>query len=121
VGGGNFFWGGGGGGARPRAPKSGKRNKVLVPKTSVLQKIKIKIKKSSPDLKRFLVPKMAQDTGLRGAKISPGEQLPPTSRAYDNIYFYRLLLLLCTKYYRIFFSSKNIIHYFSTIFRFLGL
>jgi len=32
-------------------------------------------KRSSPDLERFLVPKMAQDTGLRSS-------CPPTSRAY---------------------------------------
>jgi len=51
----------------------------FVPKTSVLQQ-----KRSSPDLKRFLVPKMAQDTGLRGSKVAQGRpkyfqggQLPP--------------------------------------------
>jgi len=91
---GNYFWTGG---ARPiRAPKSGTRNKGLrwnwerffVPKTSVLQKKGLlliwsvslsrkqafskKKRRSSPDLERFLVPKMAQDVGLRGGKSRPG-------------------------------------------------
>jgi len=42
-----------------------------------------KEKRSLPDMERFLVPKMAQDTGLKG-----GDQLPPlplTSRAYEML------------------------------------
>jgi len=57
---------------------------------------------SLPDLERFLVPKLAQDRGLRGckscpggAKISPWGQLPPTFRAYG---FFRIFAhIFCFK------------------------
>jgi len=54
--------GGGGGGA-------GGRIGAFCPENKRFPK-----KRSSPDLQRFLVPKMAQDIDLRGAKIAQGGQ-----------------------------------------------
>jgi len=44
-------------------------------------------KRSSPDLERFSVPKMAQDTGIRGGgKSRPGGRCSPTSHAYAEMF-----------------------------------
>jgi len=98
-------------GARPRAPKSGTRNKglrwdwsVFLSRKQAFSKKKVfdgfgafflsrKQAFSKKCLRRiwerFLVPKMAQDTGLRGAKVAQRAKIfpggrggCPTSRAY---------------------------------------
>jgi len=82
---GKYFWTGG---ARPIAPKSGTRNKGLELELErfLSRKQRSPKKRSSPDLERFLVPKMGSgdkfqggggQKSLMGAKISPGEAAAP--------------------------------------------
>jgi len=63
--------------ARPKAPKSGTRRKessLELERFLSRKNERSPKKRSSLDLERFFfVPKIAQDTGLRGGKIRPGE------------------------------------------------
>jgi len=91
-------------GSRPSAPKSGTRNTVkvfagigafFVPETRVLQKKKKKVFAGFGALKKKglcrICPKNGSGYRSQGgksrpgeAKIIPGGQLPPTSRAYEQ-------------------------------------